>query len=161
MITPQSSNHGNILLVACDIFHFAVLWMTPFRKLSLIMFGGLQVVHRLTSWNVLSFLLFVQNRELQIMRKLDHCNIVRLRYFFYSSGDKVSGSVLLLILPPCARLRFVLINSVWRCTAVWVRSIGRLVSSVAISSDSLQWADFATNKAELVKRYIDHFGSNE
>ncbi|RXN08558.1 rotatin isoform X1 [Labeo rohita] len=29
-----------------------------------------------------------QNRELQIMRKLDHCNIVRLRYFFYSSGDK-------------------------------------------------------------------------
>ncbi|XP_029432775.1 glycogen synthase kinase-3 alpha isoform X2 [Rhinatrema bivittatum] len=30
-----------------------------------------------------------KNRELQIMRKLDHCNIVRLRYFFYSSGDKV------------------------------------------------------------------------
>lgn len=42
---------------------------------------------------------FVQNRELQIMRKLDHCNIVRLRYFFYSSGDKVSRlGVLLLIL---------------------------------------------------------------
>lgn len=38
------------------------------------------------------FILFFspQNRELQIMRKLDHCNIVRLRYFFYSSGDKVS-----------------------------------------------------------------------
>lgn len=33
------------------------------------------------------------------MRKLDHCNIVRLRYFFYSSGDKVSRlGVLLLIL---------------------------------------------------------------
>lgn len=32
----------------------------------------------------------LQNRELQIMRKLDHCNIVRLRYFFYSSGEKVS-----------------------------------------------------------------------
>ncbi|KAL1268197.1 hypothetical protein QQF64_033560, partial [Cirrhinus molitorella] len=31
-----------------------------------------------------------KNRELQIMRKLDHCNIVRLRYFFYSSGDKAS-----------------------------------------------------------------------
>jgi len=31
----------------------------------------------------------LQNRELQIMRKLDHCNIVRLRYFFYSSGEKV------------------------------------------------------------------------
>lgn len=30
-----------------------------------------------------------KNRELQIMRKLDHCNIVKLRYFFYTSGDKV------------------------------------------------------------------------
>lgn len=29
-----------------------------------------------------------KNRELQIMRKLDHCNIVSLRYFFYSSGEK-------------------------------------------------------------------------
>lgn len=28
------------------------------------------------------------------MRKLDHCNIVRLRYFFYSSGDKVSPRLL-------------------------------------------------------------------
>lgn len=37
-----------------------------------------------------SFISYSQNRELQIMRKLDHCNIVRLRYFFYSSGDKVS-----------------------------------------------------------------------
>jgi glycogen synthase kinase 3 beta len=31
-----------------------------------------------------------KNRELQIMRKLEHCNIVKLKYFFYSSGDKVS-----------------------------------------------------------------------
>uniref|UniRef100_A0A2K5EQP3 [tau protein] kinase n=1 Tax=Aotus nancymaae TaxID=37293 RepID=A0A2K5EQP3_AOTNA len=30
-----------------------------------------------------------KNRELQIMRKLDHCNIVRLRYFFYSNGGGV------------------------------------------------------------------------
>lgn len=30
-----------------------------------------------------------QNRELQIMRRLDHCNIIRLQYFFYSQGDKV------------------------------------------------------------------------
>lgn len=37
--------------------------------------------------------LFFQNRELQIMRKLDHCNIVRLRWFFYSSGEKVSYSL--------------------------------------------------------------------
>ena len=31
-----------------------------------------------------------QNRELQIMRKLEHQNIVKLKYFFYSSGEKVS-----------------------------------------------------------------------
>ncbi|CAI8037330.1 Glycogen synthase kinase-3 beta, partial [Geodia barretti] len=29
-----------------------------------------------------------KNRELQIMRRLSHCNIIRLQYFFYSSGDK-------------------------------------------------------------------------
>jgi serine/threonine protein kinase len=33
-----------------------------------------------------------KNRELQIMRRLDHCNIIRLQYFFYSAGDKVSRS---------------------------------------------------------------------
>lgn len=47
----------------------------------------------------------LQNRELQIMRKLDHCNIVRLRYFFYSSGEKVSVrkyelAVLVEVTPP-------------------------------------------------------------
>lgn len=31
----------------------------------------------------------LQNRELQIMRRLDHCNIIRLQYYFYSAGDKV------------------------------------------------------------------------
>lgn len=31
-----------------------------------------------------------KNRELQIMRRLDHCNIIRLQYFFYSAGEKVS-----------------------------------------------------------------------
>ncbi|CAG2113123.1 unnamed protein product, partial [Medioppia subpectinata] len=30
-----------------------------------------------------------KNRELQIMRRLDHCNIVKLKFFFYTSGDKV------------------------------------------------------------------------
>ena len=30
-----------------------------------------------------------KNRELQIMRRLDHCNIIRLQFFFYTSGDKV------------------------------------------------------------------------
>ena len=33
-----------------------------------------------------------KNRELQIMRRLDHCNIIRLQYFFYSNGDKVSSN---------------------------------------------------------------------
>lgn len=42
------------------------------------------------------FFFSFQNRELQIMRKLDHCNIVRLRWFFYSSGEKVSNFFLIL-----------------------------------------------------------------
>ena len=28
-----------------------------------------------------------KNRELQIMRRLEHCNIVKLMYFFYTSGE--------------------------------------------------------------------------
>ncbi|XP_063068500.1 glycogen synthase kinase-3 beta-like [Engraulis encrasicolus] len=39
-----------------------------------------------------------KNRELQIMRKLDHCNVVRLRFFFYSSGDKKDEVYLNLVL---------------------------------------------------------------
>ncbi|KPP76725.1 hypothetical protein Z043_103907 [Scleropages formosus] len=31
------------------------------------------------------------------MRKLDHCNIVRLRYFFYSSGDKIPPNLFIMI----------------------------------------------------------------
>ncbi|XP_045773927.1 glycogen synthase kinase-3 beta-like isoform X1 [Maniola jurtina] len=31
-----------------------------------------------------------KNRELQIMRRLEHCNIVKLKYFFYSSGEKMA-----------------------------------------------------------------------
>lgn len=34
-----------------------------------------------------------KNRELQIMRRLDHCNIVKLKYYFYTSGEKVRSSV--------------------------------------------------------------------
>lgn len=29
-----------------------------------------------------------KNRELQIMRKLDHCNVVKLKYFFHTTGDQ-------------------------------------------------------------------------
>uniref|UniRef100_A0A8C1IPG8 [tau protein] kinase n=1 Tax=Cyprinus carpio TaxID=7962 RepID=A0A8C1IPG8_CYPCA len=39
-----------------------------------------------------------KNRELQVMRKLDHCNIVRLRYFFYCSGEKKDEVYLNLVL---------------------------------------------------------------
>ncbi|XP_060089324.1 glycogen synthase kinase-3 beta-like [Heteronotia binoei] len=39
-----------------------------------------------------------KNRELRIMRKLDHCNIVCLRYFFYSSGEKKDKAYLNLVL---------------------------------------------------------------
>ncbi|KAG0431794.1 hypothetical protein HPB47_021440 [Ixodes persulcatus] len=39
-----------------------------------------------------------KNRELQIMRRLDHCNIVKLKYFFYSSGDKANEVYLNLVL---------------------------------------------------------------
>ena len=36
-----------------------------------------------------------KNRELQIMRRLDHCNIVSLLYFFYTSGEKKVGNFFL------------------------------------------------------------------
>nr|CAD2165406.1 unnamed protein product [Meloidogyne enterolobii]CAD2172416.1 unnamed protein product [Meloidogyne enterolobii]CAD2179794.1 unnamed protein product [Meloidogyne enterolobii] len=39
-----------------------------------------------------------KNRELQIMRKLDHRNVVKLKYFFYSAGDKKEEVYLNLIL---------------------------------------------------------------
>lgn len=39
-----------------------------------------------------------KNRELQIMRKLEHQNIVQLKYFFYSSGDKKDEVYLNLVL---------------------------------------------------------------
>ncbi|KAF6023510.1 sgg [Bugula neritina] len=39
-----------------------------------------------------------KNRELQIMRKLEHINIVKLRYFFYSSGEKKDEVYLNLVL---------------------------------------------------------------
>ncbi|XP_014669395.1 PREDICTED: glycogen synthase kinase-3 beta-like [Priapulus caudatus] len=39
-----------------------------------------------------------KNRELQIMRRLEHCNIVSFLYFFYSSGDKKDEVYLNLVL---------------------------------------------------------------
>ncbi|CAH1795883.1 unnamed protein product [Owenia fusiformis] len=39
-----------------------------------------------------------KNRELQIMRKLEHVNIVKLKFFFYSSGEKKDEVYLNLVL---------------------------------------------------------------
>jgi len=39
-----------------------------------------------------------KNRELQIMQKLDHQNIVRLKYYFYSTGEKKDEVYLSLVL---------------------------------------------------------------
>jgi len=39
------------------------------------------------------------------MRRLEHCNIVKLKYFFYSSGEKVRVS------PLFSLIRFVLTAS--------------------------------------------------
>lgn len=39
-----------------------------------------------------------KNRELQIMKRLDHCNIVKLKYYFYTSGDKKEEVYLNLVL---------------------------------------------------------------
>ena len=44
------------------------------------------------------FLSRFKNRELQIMRRLDHCNIVSLLYFFYTSGEKKDEIYLNLVL---------------------------------------------------------------
>lgn len=53
-----------------------------------------KVSSRVEDYAIFSNELFVnQNRELQIMRRLEHCNIVKLKYFFYSSGEKVSLSL--------------------------------------------------------------------
>lgn len=42
-----------------------------------------------------------KNRELQIMRRLDHCNIVKLKYYFYTSGEKVSDRSVPSLAPCC------------------------------------------------------------
>jgi glycogen synthase kinase 3 beta len=41
----------------------------------------------------------MQNRELQIMRLVSHPNVVDLKAFFYSNGDKVRLRVTGLVVP--------------------------------------------------------------
>lgn len=36
-----------------------------------------------------------KNRELQIMRKLDHCNVVKLKYYFHTCGERNNSEVYL------------------------------------------------------------------
>ena len=59
--------------------------------------------------------LFVQNRELQIMRKLEHQNIVKLKFFFYSSGEKVRHFVSISLSCPPSTLPDELMLNVLRC----------------------------------------------
>lgn len=96
---------------------------------------------------------FVQNRELQIMRKLDHCNIVRLRYFFYSSGDKVSWlSVLLFILHPLVWGFVCIIHCAWCHTAILVSTSRTLEFGHSLVEFWLKWN--STLNAEQAKGFI-------
>lgn len=54
-------------------------------------------VYKSDVWCLLKNIICIefQNRELQIMRKLEHVNIVKLKYFFYSAGEKVRNSDIL------------------------------------------------------------------
>lgn len=45
-------------------------------------------------WDCADLYLFLQNRELQIMRLVSHPNVVDLKAFFYSNGEKVNNSEL-------------------------------------------------------------------
>lgn len=84
----------------------------------------------------------VQNRELQIMRKLDHDNIVRLRYFFYSSGEKVTLKLLNYIID---------IWHIWELPASTATPVSQccgtkllfsffIVAEVLVSFDCANWA---------------------
>ena len=55
-----------------------------------------------------------QNRELQIMRKLEHQNIVKLKFFFYSSGDKV-----VFFTNPAFKIIWIITFCIWR--SFWPR----------------------------------------
>ena len=80
---------------------------------------------------MLRLFFFLQNRELQIMRKLEHQNIVKLKYFFYSSGDKVGKTVRAAFLISFLSVKF--------CTAVNPRDVaptGTLLSG-QITSQAL------------------------
>lgn len=52
-----------------------------------------------------------KNRELQIMRRLDHQNIVKLKYFFYTSGEKVCFDHLPIIELPCCGIIWAIISN--------------------------------------------------
>lgn len=71
------------------VFHFR--YRAQATEITFIYFFSIFIMlYRLNELIVVFLLLSFQNRELQIMRRLEHCNIVKLKYFFYSSGEKVS-----------------------------------------------------------------------
>lgn len=54
-----------------------------------------KVIHNLWTMNIF---LHIQNRELQIMRMLNHRNIVMMKHCFYSNGEKPDELYLNLVL---------------------------------------------------------------
>lgn len=61
-----------------------------------------------------------QNRELQIMRRLEHCNIVKLKYFFYSSGDKVRYFLTCFVILCCFFCHYARMLAVFDCFRISV-----------------------------------------
>ena len=57
---------------------------------------------------------YQQNRELQIMRRLDHINIIQLKYFFFSSEEKVSDLMSMFVIAKGMKVVIVLSCVTWR-----------------------------------------------
>lgn len=94
------------------------------------------------------------------MRRLEHCNIVKLKYFFYSSGDKVSVKSGDSFFLPFSRLLFLflLMFSLIGCSlsrnsdAIYRKWLKYVVENV---SDSLR-KGFASNRSDKHAIFIDH-----
>lgn len=88
-------NYSTSVPFICGFFVFHFRYCAQATEITFILFFSIFIMfYRLNELIVVFLLLSFQNRELQIMRRLEHCNIVKLKYFFYSSGDKVSSWLL-------------------------------------------------------------------
>lgn len=84
-------NYSTSVPFICGFFVFHFRYRAQATEITFILFFSIFIMfYRLNELIVVFLLLSFQNRELQIMRRLEHCNIVKLKYFFYSSGEKVS-----------------------------------------------------------------------